>query len=77
MSAKNLAAVLFSISVGERLERFENELAWSELHVATHLIEIQPRVDQCSVGVEDHAADEPWVSLPTRWSDFVVVGNDE
>ena len=54
--AQNLAAAFLLLSLRERFERFENQLPWSKFHVAAHLIEIEPRVDQGSIKVKNNAA---------------------
>ena len=44
-------------SLGERFECFKDQLTGCEIHVAAHLIEIESRVDQRSVEIEDDAVD--------------------
>src|SRR5207244_264482 len=56
VTAKNRAAKVLALSLGQCFERFENQLPRGKFHVAAHLIEIEARIDQGAIEVEDDAA---------------------
>src|SRR5436190_7825759 len=56
VSPQNFPAAVLSPSLGQCFERFENQLTGSEFHVAAHLIEIELRVDERAVEIEDYTA---------------------